>query len=92
MHQQGFGIVIGGMSGGNFAGQAAQKGISCLPGSCLQTLRPGNHLRTAGYEVNSVACAKVPDKGLVPVGFFPPEPVVEEVEVVEEPELVAETV
>jgi len=77
VHQHRFGIVIGGVGGGDFAGKGTEKRIPCLPGGGFQSLFAGDDGAGPHMEGNAVATAEILDELLVPVRFCSPEMVVE---------------
>ena len=77
MHQHGLGVVIGGMGGGDLAGQPSQECVSGISGGSFQPLFARGDGGASPMEGDSHSLAEIPDKGLVPVGLRTPQAVVE---------------
>ena len=77
MHEHRFGVVVGGVGGGDFPGETAQKRVSGLPGGGLQALLPRLNPGAPHRKGDVIPGAEIPDEGLVPIGFRPPEMVIE---------------
>ena len=71
MHQHRFGVIVGGVGGGNFPGQSAQKCVSGIPGGSFQPFFAGNDVPPSYGQRNIVAVTELTDELLVPVRFFP---------------------
>ena len=70
VHQHGFGIVIGGVGGGNFTGEGIEIGIPGIPGSGFQPFFSGGNVGRAYVKGNSVAGAEIPDKLFIDIRLF----------------------
>ena len=77
MHQHRFRIVIGGVGGGDFSGQAPQKCVSGIPGGGFQALFSRDDGAVAHGQGDVVAIAEIPDEVFIPLGFLTPEVMVE---------------
>ena len=77
MEQQGLRIVICRVGRGDFSRQGSQKAVPGLPGCCLQPLFPRLHQAAAQVQGDVIAGTEILHKGRIPLGFRPPEVVIE---------------
>ena len=75
-HDHRLGVVVGGVGGGDFPVQTPKKGIPGIPGGGFQPLFSRTNLHRTHMQGDVIASAEFPDKGFIPVGFFPTEMVV----------------